>query len=570
MEENKIRILNRITSNIMSEEETLNYIEDSLNFISNSLSRTLGPYGSTTIIQDRLLQHTMSKDGYTVLNRIFIKEDLPRTVLDIIKTVSKKLVRTVGDGSTSSIIVASKLFNEIKNLSKRYNVAPKDIVDLLNECSTIFSDNIRKHATKITDENKEKLRDIATISVNNDTTSGDLIYEIYEKIGRFGFINLENGLYEKDYYEITSGLEIPRGYLTFTFSNKEDKKTCEFEEPLVFMCNDILGEKDLPILSELIGNICGTYGQSLVLVSKGYDNIVKTFFLENRMANKSLNFCPIDIAFDSNPAANKFFDLATALGAEPWDKMSGEKIESFDIKRLGRCKKSVITDMNSKFVGVMGNPEKIKERVAVLIEEHDEMSRIEDHIERDEEIYLLKKRIASLQNAMAVLYVGGNSETEKTTRKYLLEDAIYACQSSMENGYIVGGNLMLPRIISREKEEITKILLDKFNLKEVFIKDFLNSIYISFLHSYETVLTNYSDDIFEVYNSDNGEMSLNEIIEKCINEDIIYNLKKKMLETNEETMIINSCETDIEIIKASFSIIGLLVTSNQFISINTL
>jgi chaperonin GroEL len=562
-----------ITSNVLNQEQTLEEIKNTLNFLSNTLSMTLGPYGSTTIVQDRMLQHFMTKDGYSVLKQIKVKEDLPRTIIDIVKGISRNLVRTVGDGSTSSIVISNSLFTELKNFIETYKVPPKDLIDMLNEVSIYLSNEIKKNSKKI-DESMIKLEDIATISTNNDKESGKLIKEIFSTIGPHGMITIEDSQSKDDYYEVTNGFEIPRGYINYLFTNSEDKKTCTFENPLIFMCNERLNESDLPMLADLIGEACLTLGGSLVLIAKEYDGYVKTFLHENKMANKGLQICAIDISVNSEESARKFNDIAIMLGVEPYNKMENEKVEKFSFSRLGKCSKVIIDDSNSRFIEGNGNPKKIKERFELVLKEYNKLSQINDHIDRDEDLYELKKRMAQLSGAMAILYVGGETEVERNTRKFLIEDAVYACQSAIKHGYIIGGNLAIPRILNSEKkfEEIKLVLKNKFShLNEFEIPDdvydldgvfkaLLDSLFYSFLDSFKKVLENAKISYQEI----------EEILANCIDiEEKIFNVKTRKYETIEETSIINSAETDIEILKASLSIIGLLVTSNQFLSINT-
>ena len=187
-------------------------------------------------------------------------------------------------------------------------------------------------------------------------------------------------------------------------------------------------------------------------------------------------------------------------------------------------------------------------------------------------MFKLKKRIASLQNSTANLYIGGNSEIERNTRQFLFEDSILAVRSAIEYGYVIGGNLIIPRILDTHTDEIVeKIITNKaFNhlysdeeLREPFkeeIESFIYTISKCFKNSFERVL----------FNANFPRERINEIVSICISKDQIYNLKTRHYEKDKETKIINSAQTDIEIMKACFSIIGLLGTSNQFLMTNAI
>jgi hypothetical protein len=253
-----------------------------------------------------------------------------------------------------------------------------------------------------------------------------------------------------------------------------------------------------------------------------------------------------------------------------------EDIEDYDYnKRCGSCAKVIGDDLHTTFIDGEGNTENqelIAERVKNLTEEYDKLERLSTQDSKDYELFLIKKRIATLTTSMANLYVGGNTEMEKRTRKFLIEDAVYACRSAIDNGYIVGGNLIVPKIINKyENDIIQKLIKDPIleyihNIYEteldvsLLYDNILGYIAASFLSSFSRVLSNANID----------EEEANKIMLTCIEQDKIYNVKTRLYENDKDTLVINSSETDIEIMKASFSIIGLLATSNQFIAINTM
>jgi chaperonin GroEL len=549
------------SSNVYNVVRVKDEIAATMKFLSETLVRTLGPYGATTLIMDRQLQHRLTKDGYTVLRNIFLKNELPRTILDIVKSISGNQVRTVGDGSTSAIIVASELYARLSKLISESNMSPKDIVDILNFIGSEFEWIIKNSAKPIDDE-MIRLEDIARISSNNDIETGMMISEIFKKIGRHGFVNIENSL-DEDYYEITSGVEVPRGLINWIFANKEDKRTCEFDQPLVFMTNGRLDTSDMDMMLDLVGEVCKRKATPLVVIAKEYSSDMRTFFHMNKMEDKQLRVCAIDIAIESEHAMQTFNDLAISLGCVPLDKLDSEFVRTFPLERLGGCEKSVINDLSSKFIQGFGDSKQIDERVSVIQEMYTRLDNLNDHIDRSEELYHLRKRMATLQKSMAVLYVGGNSEVEREAKKYLMEDAVFACRSALEHGYIVGGNLTVPRILTdilmfNTIKKSIRVKFSNLSIEEKFLDNLLTEIRKSFAISFQSVLTN-------ARLADNEVKS---IMDECTNKELFYNLKKRAYESDTETSVINSAETDIQIIKSSFSIIGQLVTCNQFISIN--
>ena len=565
-----------LNSNIIDEAEAKEKIRSTLSKIAQEVSRSLGPYGSTTIIEDRLGDHYMTKDGYTILKAMNYNYDISRTVLDIVKKISKSLVRTVGDGSTSSVIIANELFGSINTISEKLELAPQDILEIFNVLAEKFEELILEHATQITDENfDETITKIATISCNNNQESGKLFCDIFKAIGRYGFINLENGKSSKDYFEKVQGIEVPRGWINARMANQSDRISVEYENALVFMMNDMMSDDEIDVIAGMMDTICIKQNVPLILIATNYTSSVKSFFDANLQKNKHLPVVAIDIDASTKRGRERFEDLALALGCLYYDKFNGmEKIKDFSIKDLGKCKRFKGDDLKSIFIdgdGYTSNAEKLQEHIKNLEDEYQRLQHMDEiHDNRETDLFQIKKRIATLTSSMATLYVGGNSEMERTTRKFLMEDAVYACRSSIEHGYVVGGNLILPKLIDKyETDIITKTISDKrleylFNIYETVlsfsnaIKFILDTVFSAFKKSFLTVLENAH------INKEKAE----EIIDTCLMEDKIYNVKLRRYENDNETNVINSAQTDIEIIKASFSIIGLLATSNQFITTN--
>jgi len=561
-------------NNITKTDSMIERVRETMQCLSDSVSMTLGPYAKTTIVEDRMKNHSITKDGYTVLRSIFFENDLSRTIFEIVLKISKTLVRKVGDGSTSSIVIANNLYNNIIPMINRNQITSKDLLDIMNDISVILEENILKEAKPIS-EDMHELSYIASVSCNNDNNFGELIKEIFTKIGRYGFINLEKSLTEKTYYELKNGFEIPRGYISTLMANQPDNVSVQLEEPLVLMIDGIIEEKDLEPLSQLLGYVVQN-GKSFVIVSSGYSNEATTFFHANRLNAKRkqndafFSVVAIDIATKDSDSKNKFDDLAINLGCSPIRKTLGDSLSNYDqellLKACGSCKRFKGNEFNSKFIDGNGNKEEKANRVNEILKELEKTSKNETTVLYDTKIYELRKRMALLQNSMATLYIGGASEQEKDTDKYLLEDAVSACKSALKYGYVLGGNLIIPIIINHNHDDIVSKLEDKYsyikNTKTV-ISDIVDIIDNSFKDSFRKVLENYYGT-----NSMETLKEVESIINTCIETNNMYNLKLHVYEDKNDIRIINSCQTDIEIMKAAISIIGLVATSNQFIGLN--
>jgi chaperonin GroEL len=574
-EDNKLKY--SFLANTIEESLTKSKIRATMQIISKTLCGTLGPYGSTTVVQDREGRHFATKDGYDVMNKISFDDEVARTILDILRQVASTQVLNVGDGSTSAIVVSEALYSALTETELKLfeKVAPKDVLDILNDISEFLEVELKKAARPVSEDMRE-LETVAKIATNNDKETGKMIYDIYKKIGQFGFISTDVlDKKEKDTFEVKQGIEWSRGYIDDYFAlGYNNKKIIHDQEPRVFLSNSMLTYSDLEfLLSSLIGDVCGKQKSELVIVANNYDEDTRNFFKINRtkhLANKAsaeMVFTVVDIDQVTATSVNNLEDLATILGCEVYDKLKNKPAEylASPERFIGRAEKISITAKNTQIIGKELSPEKSKakdKKVQGFKDKLEELLKL-DNLNSDQEfeIFELRRRISSFTNSTAIIHVGGKSLTERMTRERLIEDAIFATKSALKYGVIPGGNIMIPKIL--RKSEIKKDLVKKYlyipvdNLEQ-FFSEFIKIVEMAFLESYANVLNN---SYFK-------EEEVEKVIEECITQEKFYNLKLHKYENINETEVINSVDTDIQILRSVVSIIGILATSNQFITLN--
>ena len=565
-----------LSTNIIDSDNTEAIIKYTLDKLSKSLATSLGPYGSNTIIQDGYGNHSITKDGYTIFKSIVMENDISRTILDIFKTISLKLVNEVGDASTSSILVACKLYNELSDFkSTDSRLAPKALCDILNAIEEVLIDFIKEKAVKITDDNFDVIAKIAAISNNNDYKLGNLIYEIYSKIGRDSFINIEKSSNREDYYEITDGYELLNGYVDEKFVNEEKDQTFVGENPLIFLSNSDLREDDLDLLAKLSG-FALQEKKPLVIIAKGMSEEVYNFLAINKIRNKdNYMVCPILVTLGTQNREDSLVDLSyyvSSLGIynkletdpkslqDKWFK-SYKEAQQY----LGTCSKIIVDSKRTKFIESPKDTyskDQMKIRLEHIKTKIDAIKQKSEREENDLKLFELEKRYNKLKGSIATLYIGGNTELEKKNKRYLIDDAVHAVKSALDSGYIIGGNLTIPTILSNNFKEVIKAVKENlpYEISDDIIYSLVQSIMDSFLYSYKCVLRNS-------HKFSNSQIK--DILLECIvdTKGRIYNLVTDRYEDISETSVINSADTDIQILHSVFSIIGLLVTSNQFLSI---
>jgi chaperonin GroEL len=296
-----------------------------------------------------------------------------------------------------------------------------------------------------------------------------------------------------------------------------------------------------------VGNLVARHTKPMVIIAKSFSAEFVSCWIINKKQNPDFNICLVDFNFANKNQEEIFKDIALYTKSTIYDKTfnSADDFKKNFYTMLGSCDEISISNKTTKLVGRKCSDKELEDRVKYIDEEIQKFKDLKDE-SFDSRIFQLETRKANLNSTIVKYYVGGDTELEKNNRKYLIEDSIFACKAALETGYVCGGNLAIPKFINTYMSKTDMSSLENILFK--LVKE-------SFIQCYKCVLNNAS-----IPSND-----INNIIEQCVNNDVIYNLKTKRYETEKETYIVNSAKTEIEILKAVISIIGILVTSNQFI-----
>lgn len=566
------------TNNIVQEADFQRDAVSAMTDIAGALGKSVGYYGSTTIIEDAIMGHKITKDGYTILKSLRFDQSQPisNTILRFIQGISKTLVMEVGDGSTSSVLTSKELFSSILAFeqSDDTNYPRKEILDTLDFIRKDIEEELRQVATPITDDNIDYLRDIVTVSNNNDAKSGDLVFQALREVGKTGYVRLADSFNGEDFFEVSQGMELKRGYYDEAYAT-QGSMTLDFKNPNILIFRGVLDNSDEAWFTGFMGYYFQKTQEPLVVIADGFEKSFNDLIKINKRNNERQGMI-LDIALiaanSTRPEESE--DVAIYTGTQLLDKQDPETdflafktaFESNDALQIhhylddqpyfGKAKQMIIGMNDTTIVEGHYDPDTLNKRVdeiTKMIEYYESLSAKMD-VEGD--AFKYRQRLSNIQSKMATIYISGSSEVEKETRKYLFEDAVYAGKSALQNGFISGGCLGVSKAIKRikKKKEENKPLITPYK-PNLYMK-LLDAVDHAFRITYRTVLTNYGQ-------LNNKE--INKCIEECISEDKIFNLTNFAYEADKETTIINSVQTDISIMKTTFSIIGLLVSSNQYI-----
>ena len=422
----------------MSKVTIVNYGDDSrkklidgVNQLADAVVTTLGPNGRNVVIQNEQGVPQSTKDGVTVAKAIELEDTVENTGAQLVKQAAIRTAEQAGDGTTTSTLLA----REIVNAGMRYSDKGHNIVEIkrgMDKCVKEHVDYLRNVSQDISSE--DQLRQVATISANNDEEVGELIATAMEKVGRDGVVTIEESRTGETYLETVEGMQFNRGYKSPYFVTNNDNLTCVLKDAAILFYNGRIGSvKDLlPLLENL-----SQQAKSLLIVAEDIDGEALATLIVNKMRG-ILNVCAVKAPDFGDRRTLLLNDMATLTGGQVVDKDKGMKLDKFDLNWLGECRTVTVTKEATTIVDGAGEEEAIG-RLCTELQTQIENSTSPFEVEK------LQERLAKLTGGVAVVHVGGNTETEMKEKKDRVDDALQATKAAIEEGIVPGGGLALLR-----------------------------------------------------------------------------------------------------------------------------
>ncbi len=412
------------------QEKTYDTIKSAVNKLVDVVRPTYGPAGTKVIIS-KLGYFMVVDDGVQAARDFEITDPKLAAENAIVKLVREVAIKTndrVGDGTTSSLIQVAAIINEAGR-SKRVGYL---LEEELRRGVVEATDQLKAMARPI--KTKAELEKVARISFNDEKIAG-LISETYWKIGKDGIITIDKSPTMETYVETTEGLTIPNGYVSPYMITNADRMEAVLEKPYVLITDYRLTEATdiLPIMEKMVK----AEKRELVVIAENVENHALATAILNKMQGK---FCLIAINAPKGDDRTVFLnDLALLLGAKVFSHEKGDKLETAEIKDLGRAERLISKREESILVGPKGK----KADIAVAITE----LRAAVENEKDEKLKKgVLKRLALFTQSIAVIKVGAPTENEQKALKYKVEDAVNAVKAAFKGGVVAGGGFALSRI----------------------------------------------------------------------------------------------------------------------------
>ena len=408
--------------------------------LNDSVSSTLGPAGRTVLIK-RLHQKTkITKDGVTVAKNFKELEDQVATIgVELVKKVSIKSGNEVGDGTTTSCVLATAILEEgIKNIKVGSN--PVEIKKGIDDAVATLVQQLEELAIEITEDSQ--IKEVATISANNDEEVGNLIVTALDKVGRDGIVTIEESKTGETYLETVEGMEFSRGYVSPYFVTDNNTMSTIMNDPYILIYNGMLNNSG-DIVNAL--QVANTENKSLVIVANEIGGEALATLIVNKMRG-IVNVVGVKSPDFGDRRTMALEDLALITGGTVISRDKGYKIEKLQPVQLkemmGSARSVNVYKDKTTVIDGKGDEAKIEERaqeVKVLI----------DNANSAFEKEKLQERLGKLVGGVAIINVGGNSEIEMKEKKDRVEDALYASLAALDEGIIAGGGTAL--LYARQK-----------------------------------------------------------------------------------------------------------------------
>ncbi|GAA0755272.1 chaperonin GroEL [Psychroflexus lacisalsi] len=423
-----------MAKDIIFDIEARNGVKRGVDALANAVKVTLGPKGRNVIIGKSFGAPMVTKDGVSVAKEIELEDPLENMGAQMVKEVASKTNDLAGDGTTTATVLAQAIVKEgLKNVASGAN--PLDLKRGIDKAVEAVVAELAKQAKSVGDTSEE-IKQVASISANNDDQIGELIAEAFSKVGKEGVITVEEAKGTETYVDLVEGMQFDRGYLSPYFVTDSEKMTTDLENPYILLVDKKINSmKDLlPVLEPAAQS-----GKPLLIIAEDIEGEALATLVVNKLRG-SLKIAAVKAPGFGDRRKAMLEDIAILTGGTVISEERGFTLENATLDMLGTAENVTIDKDNTTIVNGGGEKENILNRV----------NQIKAQVESTTSDYdkeKLQERLAKLAGGVGVLYVGAASEVEMKEKKDRVDDALHATRAAVEEGIVAGGGVALIRTL---------------------------------------------------------------------------------------------------------------------------
>ena len=414
---------------ILGSEARTNLVKG-IDILADAVVSTLGPNGRNVVISNPQGVPQSTKDGVTVAKSITLSDPNQELGVQLVKQAAIKTAEKAGDGTTTSTLLAREMvkagLNALNNNENAVQIK-RDIDSTVEKIVNNLRNNISEDMS-----GEEQLEQIATISANNDPETGKLISTAIEKVGLEGVVHIEESRTGETYLETVEGLQFERGYKSPYFVTNNSNMTATLDNPLILIADQKLTQVKelLPVLEAV-----SAQAKSLLIIAEDIDNEALATLIVNKMRG-TMKVCAVKAPDFGDRRKLVLEDIAITTGGVVFDKQKGMKLDKFSWEWFGEARTVTIEKEQTTIVDGKGGIEPIEARIEELQQQINKAT-------TPFEIEKLQERLAKFTGGVAIIHVGGNTETEMKEKKDRVDDALHATKAAIEEGIVPGGGTAL-------------------------------------------------------------------------------------------------------------------------------
>jgi len=407
-------------------------LKQGVDALSNAVKVTLGPKGRNVILQKSFGAPNITKDGVTVAKDIELDDPVANMGAQLVKEVASKTADIAGDGTTTATVLAQAMVSAgMKNVVAGAN--PMDLKRGIDKATKVVIEDLKKQSEVIGND-YEKIKQVGSISANNDEEIGTLIADAMKRVTKDGVITVEEAKGTETYVEEVRGMQFDRGYLSPYFVTNAETMEADYEDPYILIYDKKISnlQEIVPILEKVI-----QAGRPLLIIAEDVESQALGVLVVNRL-RAQLKIVAVKAPGFGDRRKAMLEDIAILTGGTVISEEKGYKLENVELEQLGRCDKITVDKDNTTIVSGKGGQDLINGRINQIKQQIDTTT-------SDYDKEKLQERLAKLAGGVAVLYVGAPTEVEMKEKKARVDDALSATRGAVEEGIVTGGGVALVR-----------------------------------------------------------------------------------------------------------------------------
>src|SRR4028119_2232030 len=394
-------------------------MERGVNKLADAVKVTLGPKGQYAVLHNPLVAPTVTNDGVTIAEKIFLEDIFENQAAQLVKEVATKTNDIAGDGTTTALVLAQSIVREgLKNVAAGANpVILRGGIDKAVEAAV---ETIKAQAQEVS--GRDEVARVGTISARSEEI-GNIIAEAIDKVGKDGVVNVEESQTFGMDLEFTEGMQFDKGYLSPYFVTDQDRMEAVLDDPYILIANQKIGNVQdvLPWLNQVMQS-----NKPLLIVSEDVEGEALATLIVNKLRG-TFNAAAVKAPGFGDRRKRMLEDIAILTGGEVITEELGLKLENTQLNQLGNARRVVITKDDTVIVDGAGDTERIADRINQI---QSELANTSSDYDREK----LQERAAKLAGGVAVIKVGAATETELREKKHRVEGAPAGPRAGPEGG----------------------------------------------------------------------------------------------------------------------------------------